>query len=110
VTISKTIIEWAPFELADDVNEDTLVQASDTFQRDFVSEQKGFIRRELLKGKDGQWVDLVFWESKEDAEQVLTNAESSVACSSFFQLMKVADTSDPGAGMLHFEHVKTYKE
>jgi len=108
-TSSKNIIEWAPFELAEGVSDETLLKASNTFQNEFVNAQKGFIRRELLKGKDGQWVDLIFWESKEDAEKVMENVESSDACRAFFQIMKAAAPNDPGAGVLHFEHIKSYK-
>ncbi len=107
MTTSKTIVLWAPIELADGVDEDTLLQASENFQDNFVSKQKGFISRQLLKGQDGKWVDLVFWEGKENVEQLLKNEESSTVCHEFFKLMKVEDPNDPG--FLQFELVKTYK-
>jgi len=109
MTTPKTVVEWAPFELADGIDEDTLLNVSDTFQKEFVNTQKGFIQRQLLKGQDGKWVDLIHWESQEDAEKVLENAEKSEACRSFFQILKAADPDAPGAGVLHFEHVKSYK-
>lgn len=102
------IIEWAPFELAEGFDEKTLLQASETLQREFLSKQRGFIRRELLKGKNNQWVDLVYWQSREDAEQAAKNVAESAVCRHYFQCMLAADHDDPGAGVLHFERIETY--
>jgi heme-degrading monooxygenase HmoA len=33
-----------------------------------VSNYKGFISRQLAKNEEGKWMDLVFWESMEDAK------------------------------------------
>jgi hypothetical protein len=66
------VIEWAPFTLVEGIDEAKLLQASQALQADFLSQQKGFLRRELLKGKDNAWVDLIYWESPEAAEQVRT--------------------------------------
>jgi hypothetical protein len=52
-------IEWAPFRLADGIDETTLLTASEALQREFISQQRGFIRRELLKGQANQWFDPV---------------------------------------------------
>lgn len=102
------IIEWAPFELAEGFDEKTLLQASEALQKDFLSKQKGYIRRELLKGKNNQWVDLVYWESREDAEQAAKNAAQSAACRNYFQCMLAADHDNPSGGVLHFERIETY--
>ncbi len=102
------VIEWAPFELAEGYDEKALLQASATLQKDFLSKQKGFIRRELLRGKGKQWVDLVYWQSREDAEQAHQNAASSAVCRNYFQCMLAADHDDPSAGVFHFERIETY--
>lgn len=104
-----TTIEWAPFEIADDVSDTNLIQASDRLQTEFVTKQPGFIRRELLKGQNGKWVDLVFWATPEDAEHAAKSAEHSESCHHYFQLMKAVDPKDPSVGILHFSHVKTYQ-
>jgi hypothetical protein len=31
-----------------------------------ITQFKGFIKRQLLEGADGQWIDLVWWESLDD--------------------------------------------
>lgn len=105
----KIIVEWAPFELAEGVDEATLLAASEALQAEFISQQSGFISRELLKGQANQWVDIVYWNSLEEAEQAAQNAANSPVCFKYFQLMVGADHADPGAGVLHFEQVKTYQ-
>lgn len=103
------IVEWAPFELAEGFDEKMLLQASKALQKDFLSKQKGFIRRELLRGKGKQWVDLVYWQSRDDAEQAVKNAAESAVCRNYFQCMLAADHDDPGAGVLHLERIETYE-
>ncbi len=103
----QTVVEWAPFALTPGTEEQKLLQASEALQQDFLSKQKGFLRRELLKGKD-HWADLVFWASQEDAAQAVQNAASSPLCHAYFQLMAAADHNDPGAGVLHFEVKESY--
>jgi len=102
-------IEWAPFKLGDGVDEARLLRASEGLQTGFLAEQPGFIQRELLKGQDGQWVDLVHWESEEAAARAMEQAANSPVCLEYFKLMVGANGgADPGEGLLHFRRVKTY--
>jgi len=105
----KMYVQLAPIELKEGIDEKTLIEASDTFQANFVNKQNGIISRKLLKGKDGNYVDLVFFESKEDAERVAKIEETSSECLEFFKIMKTPDESLPDMGVLSFEHIKTYK-
>jgi hypothetical protein len=107
-TMANVTIEWAPFTLVDSADEARLLRASDALQEGFLAKQPGFIRRELLKGKDGQWVDLVYWESPEAAARAVQEAANSPVCFEYFRLMAGADHADPGNGVLHFEKRKTY--
>jgi hypothetical protein len=101
-------IEWAPFRLAEGVDETRLLAASDVLQREFVSQQPGFIRRELLKGQGDQWVDIIYWESRTAAEEASRNAMNSPICHTYFALMVGVDNDDPAAGVSHFEQVQIY--
>ncbi len=102
-------IEWAPFRLADGVDEARLLRAADGIHEGFLARQPGLIRRELLKGQDGQWVDLLHWESEEAAARAMEQAAKSPVCLEYFQLMVGANGgADPGEGLLHFRRVKTY--
>jgi hypothetical protein len=106
-THTKYTIEWAPFTLAAGVDETTLLAASDALQREFVSQQRGFIRRELLKGQANQWVDFVYWDSLSAAGEASRNAMNSPVCHTYFALM-VGDDADLAAAISHFEQVQIY--
>lgn len=102
------VIEWAPFRLADGVTEQELMAASETLQREFVARQRGFIRRELLRGPDGQWADLVHWEDQRAAHDVFAAAMESPVCAEYFKLMVMPEGGDPAAGVLHLHRVREY--
>lgn len=97
------IVEWAPFEVEIGVSDEVLINASNRIQSEFLVTQKGYIKRELLKGKSNLWADLVYWASKEDANTALKNAETSEACRQYFSLMINMDQSDPSECVLHYE-------
>lgn len=103
-----TIMEWAPFRLADGVSEASLLEASEALQRDFLRHQPGFRRRELLKGADGQWVDLVTWADRESADAVMDAVRSSPVCHAYFAVMAGGNSMDPGEGVLHLQRVRVY--
>lgn len=103
------VVEWAPFAVKPDVNDVELIAASEALQNDFLSRQRGLIRRELLKGQNGQWVDLVVWESRDAADQAVKNAAESPVCFQYFQLMADADHDDAGVGVFHFERIREYE-
>ena len=102
------VIEWAPFRLRDGVTEHELLEASETLQREFLAHQCGFVRRELLRGADGQWVDLIHWETEAAADAVLTAAGQSTICQQYFKLMVMPGGADPAAGVLHLTRVRAY--
>jgi hypothetical protein len=108
VTRTMYTIEWAPFTLAAGVDETTLLAASDVLQREFVSQQRGFIRRELLKGQANHWVDLVYWDSLSAAEEASRNAMNSPVCHTYFALM-VGDDANLAAAVSHFEQIQIYE-
>lgn len=103
-----TVLEWAQFKLSPGVTDAQVLEASDAVQREFLSTQKGFIRRELLNGKDGQWSDLIYWESQAAADLAAKNVEKSGACNAYFQCMTEVSHGAVNAGVLHFNRVKTY--
>jgi hypothetical protein len=101
-------IEWAPFMLAAGVDETTLLAASDALQRDFLSQQAGFLDRELLKGAANQWVDIIHWESRAAVVQAMRNAQASPVCHKYFALMSPDSLDDPNGGISLFEQVQRY--
>ncbi|EMY76776.1 hypothetical protein LEP1GSC060_3316 [Leptospira weilii serovar Ranarum str. ICFT] len=102
------IVEWAPFTLLEGKDENLLLEASAALQSDFLSKQEGFIKRELLKGSDNRWVDLVYWKNKKAVEKAMENASVSSACSQYFHLMAEADPDNPGEGVSLFTAKRIY--
>jgi len=104
-----TYVLLAPIQLKDGIDEKTLLEASDVFQAEFVNKQKGILKRLLLRAKHGGYADLVFFESKADADRAVEAEATSPVCQRFFQIMQPPDPSVPDAGVLSFEHVRTYE-
>jgi hypothetical protein len=102
-------IQLAPSQLKEGVNEAQLLEASEAFQQKFVSKQKGIIRRILVRAKHGGYADIIFFESKEDADRVAEAEATSEHCAALFQLLQPPDPSLPDMGILSFEHLKTYE-
>ncbi|TGV02360.1 antibiotic biosynthesis monooxygenase family protein [Flavivirga rizhaonensis] len=63
------IIEITTYKLASGITEEAFLQASNAFNKDYCSRSKGLISRQFLKTDDG-YLDIFFWESKEDVERV----------------------------------------
>jgi hypothetical protein len=102
------VIEWAPFRLAPNVTEAELLRASDALEADFLAQQPGYLRRDLLRQDDETWCDLVYWESAAAAEQAVQHARSSAACRQYFNLMVGPDGADAGADLRHLAVKKSY--
>src|SRR5688572_23916874 len=102
-------IQLAPIQLKEGVSETQLLALSEAFQKDFVSKQQGILRRILVKAKHGGYADLVFFESKEDADRVATAEATSEHCLAFFDLLNPPDPNLPDMGVLSFEPLKTYE-
>lgn len=99
------VIEWAPFELKEGVCEEALLSASKSVQTEFLEKQRGYIKRELFKGKGNHWVDLVYWNSSEDAEQATRNVHQSAVCLTYFGMMSTVDPDDPNQGVAHYQRM-----
>lgn len=102
------IIEFAPFMLAEGVDESTLIAASDALQAEFLSRQKGFIRRDLVRIADGKWADVAYWESRESVEQAMQIAMENPAALKYFELMVNTVQNDASAGVTLLSVVKSY--
>lgn len=106
--MSSAVIEWAPFTIGPGVSEEQLLEASEALQSEFLARQPGFVRRELLRGENREWCDLVYWEDAAAARAAVEQAASSGVCLRYFQLMEGADHADPGAGVRHLSLRRSY--
>jgi heme-degrading monooxygenase HmoA len=102
------IVEFAPIRLAPGKTEADLVAASGTFQQAFLAAQPGFVRRELLRKSDGEFIDIVHWRSAADAEAIMHKAAQSEACALYFSVMQMPEDGDVTAGVEHLASVAIY--
>ena len=101
----KFIVEITQFKLVDGVTEESFLQDATNVQKGFLEKQAGYAgTRQLLKGDAGEWVDIVYWESLENAQKAQEAAMGSKTCMPMFQKI------DPSSiKMLHLEQVITWK-
>lgn len=99
------IVEITQFKLVDGVTEESFLQDATNVQKGFLEKQVGYAgTRELLIGNDGEWVDIVYWESLENAQKAQEATMGSEICMPMFQKI------DPSSiKMLHLEQMKSWK-
>jgi hypothetical protein len=71
--------------------------------------QKGYVKRELLKGKNGEWVDLVYWASEEDAQHAVQNSAASPVCGEYFSLMLFENPVTTGETVFHYKQMAQWE-
>ena len=82
----KIIVEIVQFKLTEGVSEEAFIQDAENVQKNFLEKQLGYAgSRQLLKGKDGEGTDIVYWESLEHAENAQKAAMESLTCMPMFQ-------------------------
>ena len=96
------VVEQVLYKLKKDVSEKQFLTASDKCNAGFLSLQKGYINRKLVK-RDDTWADIVLWETMEDAMNAAKAAEQSSAGRPFFECIDVS-TCD----MQHLTVIKDY--
>ncbi len=97
----------APIKLAAGKTEADLLAASDMFQRDFVANEPGVLRRELSRKPDGTYLDIVQFRSEADCADVIKREMESPACAAFFAVMDMSDF-DPEAPMEIMASLQTH--
>ena len=63
----KITIWTCEYKLKKNADEAEFLAASEVLGREYISKQKGYISWKQLKG-EGTWVDLISWETLEDAK------------------------------------------
>lgn len=62
------------YELAEGITQEHLLKVAQQIVNDWMKKQPGFIKWEITMDKDGNYTDIVYWESKEAAK----NAEKEM--------------------------------
>ena len=76
------VIEIVFYKVNEGVTEEQLIKASDEFEEGFLSLQKGYVGRKLVRDGD-TWSDVAFWDSMEDAMNAVKAVEGSTAAESY---------------------------
>ncbi len=97
----------APIKLAAGKIEEDLLAASDRFQREFVNDQPGVIRRELVRKDDGTYLDIVQFRSMKDAEEIMELERDSATCQAFFAVMDM-EATDESDSVDFYQSLVTY--
>ena len=107
--MANPITVLAHIKLAAGKTEADLLAASDRFQKDFANDQPGLIRRELVRKSDGEYLDIVQFQSMEDAEAIIEKEKESAACHAFFSVMDMdMETADASDGVEFCQSLATY--
>jgi hypothetical protein len=105
--MANPITVLAPIKLAAGKTEADLLAASDRFQKEFVNAQPGLIRRELVRKRSGEYLDIVQFRSMEDAMAIIEKEKESPACHAFFAAMDIGP-ADETNGVDFYPSLRTY--
>ncbi|MCB0279351.1 MAG: hypothetical protein KDD94_07605 [Calditrichaeota bacterium] len=70
MAVYKDIISY---KLADTISEAHLLKVAGQIVNDWMAKQSGFIKWEIHKDKDGNYTDIVYWESEAAAKEAEAN-------------------------------------
>jgi len=101
-------VEWAPFVTQPHVTKDELITAASKVNLQFLSRQKGYIKRQLVQKGDDQFADIVHWESLADAQAAAEKVMSCESCKSYFALMDMSRAASAGSGFSHYKILQSW--
>jgi hypothetical protein len=74
----------------------------------FLTQQPGFIKRELIKKSDTEYADVIHWNTKKEAVAAGEKVFSCVECNEYFGLMDMEASANAGKGFSHYEILKEW--
>src|SRR5258705_6015076 len=88
--MKRPTVKVIEYKLAENADREAFLTASAAVTP-AIKTLKGFIKRELLEGEDGRWRDIVYWESRRDADQSEVEISELPACVTCIALMDHSD-------------------
>ena len=86
------VLELVVFGLKDGVAREQLLETAGPVS-EWIAEQPGFVSRELFEDAGGgRWIDVVRWESLEQAHAAAEAAMTSESCAPMFALIDMEST------------------
>ncbi len=100
--VSTKTIEIVMYRAKPEVSDAHLTELSDGFQRE-LDGFPGYIRRRLLKDDDGIWIDIVDWNSMEEAMRASEQINASPLAAAFGELVEGESVK-----VMHLSPVRVY--
>lgn len=101
-------VEWAPFLKQSQATTEQLITAADLVNLEFLSRQKGYIKRQLIQKSKDEFADIVHWETLADAQAAGEKVMSCDTCKSYFSLMDMSNSTTAGSGFSHYKVLKNW--
>ena len=57
------------YKLAEKISEDRLLEVAEAVLESWMSKQEGFVKWEIHRNSDGDYTDIVYWNSKDAADK-----------------------------------------
>ena len=96
--MEQKVLELVVFKLDDGVSREQFLGTNDAVSA-WIGKQPGFISRELSYDAEGdRWIDVLWWESMDEARAAAEKAMTSESCTPMFRLIDMESTL-----MLHGE-------
>ncbi|WP_321420171.1 hypothetical protein [uncultured Methanomethylovorans sp.] len=99
---SSIAVEIVHFKVKAGTNEQEFLKASANMMQE-LSKLSGFIDRELLKGENRLWTDIVHWESMDRALKATADIMKLPLCLAYFSFI-----DDTSLQMMHFTQSQKY--
>lgn len=106
--MGKQIIELAPFTLKEGFDQGKLLLLSKELEENFLTHQQGYLKRVLLQKTEREFMDMVYWNSIEEAKTAMDNAMKSETCANYFSCMAEPESEDPSSAVQHFSLLESY--
>ena len=101
------VVEIVFYKVNEGVTEKQLIKASDEFEEGFLSLQKGYVGRKLVRDGD-TWSDVAFWESMEDAMNAVKAFEHALTVEDPTVMTYGLCINEEHCTMQHLTIVKSY--
>ncbi len=91
------------YKLAENVTEERLLEVATNLLANWMSKQPGFVKWEIHREDNGDYTDIVYWESKDaakKAEEDMRNIPNSGDWFSCYELSSIATK--------HLHHLATF--
>ncbi len=100
--MSNKILEVVVFKLAEGVTDELFLESAQGIEG-WLETKPGFLNRRLSKDENGMWLDLIEWESMDEAQSAAAEIMSQPAGQAFS-----ANIDGPSVQMYHMQTIHTF--